>query len=109
MIVPGADGQRTADLGRPEAVTLSPSGLDPAILFGAPAARPGPGSSGEAIVPKPSTSVAPSPVDRLGSSGDGLAVWPTGSYAIAFRFPSDGPTIVRWLRIDLVAGAGGPG
>ncbi|MEP6639809.1 MAG: hypothetical protein ABJC39_10710 [Chloroflexota bacterium] len=108
-IVPGAGGQRTIDLGAPEPATLRPSGPEPAILYGSPVVAPQPGPSADPVVPEPSTSVAPSAVDRFRAPSDVLKPWPTGAYAIAFRFPSDGPAIVHWLRIDLIAGAAAPG
>jgi hypothetical protein len=87
-IIQTASGPLAVDLGKLDPITLQPSGPEPAILYGAP------------VVPLPGVSPGPT---------DGLATWPTAAYAIAFRFPSDGSNAVRWLRIDLIEGAGESG
>lgn len=101
-IVQAAGGQMAVDIGRPAPITVQPSGQDLAVLYGAPGVTLSRASAGPAASePPPRTSSGtglPAPTD--------LATWPTGSYAIAFRFPSDAPYLVRWLRIDLVRGAG---
>lgn len=102
-------GRATAvDLGPP---TLLASGLgsrDAAVLYG-------PAQTGSPASPSglPSSGARASPTTRA-TDGTGSpspspaeAPWRAGSYAIAFRFPFDDATVVRWLRIDLVTGAGG--
>lgn len=101
-IVQAAGGRVVVDIGTPAPITVQPSGPDLAVLYGAPALTLSKASAGPAASePPPGTSSGrglPAPTDR--------ATWPTGSYAIAFRFPSDAPYVVRWLRIDFVRGAG---
>lgn len=109
-------GLDAIDLGEPVLITLQPTGTEPALLYGAPTlARP-------LASPVPSTLVLPtpgastSPGASPGPSADATSsatpppvearpTWPTGSYSIAFRFASDSPNLVRWLRIDLIPGA----
>lgn len=103
-IVQSADGPQAIDLGSPELITQRPSGPEPAVLYGPPAASA-----------PPETTRATAPTGSPAASGGTPAPagtwpsWPTGSYAIAFKFASDGPNVVRWLRVDLVKGAGGAG
>ncbi len=104
-IVQTVDGPLAVDLGTPDLITVQPSGPEPALLFGAPAVTPQP-----SVDPGPSDRPAGSTVPpRATAPTRGSTRWPTGSYAIAFRFPSDGPDVVRWLRIDLIKGAGASG
>jgi hypothetical protein len=110
-IVRATDGNHAIDLGPPEVITVQPSGPEPAVLYGVPrAALPNP-SPGGSIVPPPVRSASPSGVPArspdIAPAPDAWATWPTGSYAIGFRFPSDDPNLVRWLRVDLSKGAGG--
>ncbi len=103
-IVQAADGPGAIDLGRPELITQRPSGPEPAVLYGPPAAS---------APPKPTRTTAPSGSPTASGGTPAPAgtwpSWPTGSYAIAFRFASDRPNVVRWLRVDLIKGAGGAG
>jgi hypothetical protein len=103
-IVKTVDGATAVDLGNPDPITLRPNGAEPAALYGPPA---------PSAPLEPTTTRPPSgpPASSAGAPGpaDAWPVWPTGSYAIAFRFASDGPDVVRWLRVDLVRGAGGAG
>ena len=85
------------DLGAPSLLSETLNGRDPAFLYGPPPhdgspppTRPVPGAAASA-----SPSALPSP---------GLPAWRAGAYAIAFRFPFDDDTVVRWLRIDLRTG-----
>jgi hypothetical protein len=100
-----AGGQMAVDIGRPAPITVQRSGQDLAVLYGAPAVTLSRASAGPAASEPPprasSGTGLPAPTDR--------ATWPTGSYAIAFRFPSDARYVVRWLRIDLIRGAGTSG
>ena len=115
-IVQTASGPLAVDLGKPDPITLQLSGPEPALLYGAPVVtlprasvsppRFDPPADPTATEPPPET---PTSGTGLPSPTDGWATWPTGSYAIAFRFPSDGSNVVRWLRIDLIQGAGGSG
>ena len=74
--------------GLPVPITVQRSEPDAAVLYGPPAgAKPD-------RSPGPSGSEPPAPA------------WPLGQYAIAFRFDSDGASVVRWLRIDLLRGPG---
>jgi hypothetical protein len=109
-IVRTADGVHAADLGWPDAINQQPSGPEPAVLYGAPrAALPNLSPGGSIVLPvesvSPSAIAAPSP--GIAPAPDAWPAWPTGSYAIGFRFPSDDPNLVRWLRVDLSKGAGG--
>lgn len=109
-------GTQAIDLGEPVLITLEPAGREAALLYGAPAsALPGASPAPSSLVllsPAPS---APRPVGQslapsaTPSPTDAPATWPTGPYAIGFRFTSDDPNLVRWLRIDLIRGAGVPG
>jgi hypothetical protein len=98
------DGPRATDLGTPGRLTLASSGPEPAVLYGPPASSQPPG---------PIATSAPSGSAAAGggtpSAADVWPVWPTGSYALGFRFASDAPEAVRWLRVDLIKGAGGAG
>ena len=115
-IVQAASGPLAVDLGRPDPITVQLRGPEPALLYGAPAvtlpgspaspSRPGPLADPTATGPAPGTST---PGMGLPSPTDAWATWPTGSYAIEFAFPSDGPNVMRWLRIDLIPGAGAAG
>ena len=74
--------------GLPVPITVQRSDPDAAVLYRSPAvAKPD-------RSPDPSGSEPPAPA------------WPLGQYAIAFRFDSDGASVVRWLRIDLLRGPG---
>ena len=104
------DGIHASDLGRPGAITREPSGAEPAVLYGVPqAALPNVSPGGSIVLPvgsaSPAGSAVPSPV--IAPAPDASPAWPTGSYAIGFRFPSDDASLVRWLRVDLIKGAGG--
>ena len=115
-IVRTPGGPLAVGLGIPDPITGNPSGPEPALLYGAPA---GVSSRGSAGPPRSSPPADPNagrqtPVTPNAEPGSGLPIrdlapWPTGSYAISFVFPSDGPAIVHWLRIDLIQGAGEPG
>ncbi|MGZ8437736.1 MAG: hypothetical protein ACXWXR_04255 [Candidatus Limnocylindrales bacterium] len=104
-IIESSDGPVSVSLGVPDPITQGVGGADAAVLYGAP----------RAILPSPS--VGRAPVDeRMDETGTpsapgnpASATWPTGSYAVAFSFPSDGVGVVRWLRIDLIHGAGSAG
>ena len=103
-IVQTVDGPRAVDLGSPDLMTPRPSGPEPAVLYGPPAAA-------APLQPSATTAPSGSPAASAGTPAatDAWPTWPTGSYAIAFRFASDGPDVVRWLRVDLIKGAGGAG
>jgi hypothetical protein len=110
-IVRTADSVHASDLGPPALITVQPSGPEPAVLYGAPrAALPSP-SPGGSVIPVPvkssSASGAPAPSPDIAPAPDAWPAWPIGSYAIGFRFLSDDPNVVRWLRVDLITGAGG--
>jgi hypothetical protein len=115
-IVQTASGPLAVDLGLPDPITLRMSGPDPALLYGAPAAAL-PRAPVDPLRVDPRADPTATELPRqTPASGTGLlsptggwATWPTGSYAIAFLFPSDGPSVVRWLRIDLIHGAGASG
>ncbi len=87
------------DLGPPQPLAGALNSTDPAPLYGPPAGGVGPSPSGAPASGAPGPP-SPSPQE---------AAWRAGSYAIAFRFPFDADTVVRWLRIDLVTGVGGGG
>jgi hypothetical protein len=89
------------DLGAPIALAEQSGGVAAARLYGPPAvsavaSSPAPGRTPAAPAPGPSGSIEP-------------GAWPPGSYAIGFTFPSDRPGTIRWIRVVLAAGAGGPG
>lgn len=104
-ITESSDGPVSVSLGIPDPITRGVGGADAAMLYGAPGTVP------------PKASVGRAPVDgRTDRTGTpslprsrAPSTWPTGSYAIAFSFPSDGAGVVRWLRIDLIHGAGSAG
>jgi hypothetical protein len=103
-IVRTVDGPRAADLGGPERLTVATSGPEPAVLYGPPA-----GSTPLAPAATAGRSGSPMASAAASASSGTWPVWPTGSYAIGFRFASDGPDVVRWLRVDLIKGAGAAG
>jgi hypothetical protein len=89
------------DLGAPIALVEQSGGVATARLYGPPPASeiapsPVPGRTPPAPTPGPSGAIEPRP-------------WPLGSYAIGFTFPSDRSGQIRWIRVVLTAGAGGPG
>lgn len=92
-IVPTSDGPKAIDLGSRDSISGEFGAVDAAVLYGPPSIRVGPLES------------------RSPALGHGpvFSPWPTGSYAIAFSFPGDPPSQIRWLRIDLSDGAGKPG
>jgi len=95
LIVKTPEGPQTKDLGRPRQLTLELGGQDAAVLYGSP----------QELVAAPDPAVgaaSPSP----DTNPPTLRAWSTGTYAVAFAFAADPPGVVRWLRIDLVAGAG---
>jgi len=98
------------DLGPPQLLPDALNDQDPALLYGPPRAA-SPPSPGEPPTPSAHASATQRTSGATGSpsaspSAD-EAAWRPGSYAIAFRFSFDDATVVRWLRIDLVTGAGG--
>ena len=110
---PGVTGSRVVGVGPP--LAGQDLGTDFARLYGPPAGAGGlPRSSGSAAAtepaatarPRPGTSAAPS--DGLVGGGPSPETaepaWPVGSYAIAFRYRSDGPSVVRWVRVDIRPG-----
>jgi len=103
-IVQAVDGPQAVDLGKPEPITRRPSGPEPAVLYGPPAASGPLEPTGSTAPPRPPAASSDTP-----AAARAWPTWPTGSYAIGFRFASDGPDVVRWLRVDLVKGAGGAG
>ena len=76
---------------------LQVGGQDAAVLYGSPQQL--------VVAPDP-------PVGGASPAADtdlpALTPWSTGTYAIAFTFAADRPGLVRWLQIDIVAGAGEP-
>jgi hypothetical protein len=113
-IVKTADGPLAVDLGVPDPITLQMGGSEPASLYGAPRTIPPEASVGPSRLDagaSPPTLEMPRQTSATGVStpSGGLAPWPTGSYAIAFQFPSAGSHIIHWLRIDLIQGAGASG
>jgi hypothetical protein len=115
-IVQTTDGSRAIDLGVPNAITVLRNGSDSALLYGAPVtSRPtasvAPRRSDTRPDPVPTDLPGHSPAsgERLHSPTGGLAPWLTGSYAIAFQFPSDSSHGIHWLRIDLIQGGGASG
>lgn len=115
-------GPVEVDLGVPTPLTGLLSGPDLAVLYGPPAARRASGPLGADASDGPTGSSGPTrprapggpPTEPAGGATPSLlggpagAVWAPGSYAIAFRFDPDAPSVVRWLRIDIVKGAGEP-
>ncbi len=105
-------GARATELRLPAPITLQPSDVDAAVLYGVPGSR-----ANAPAAPQPSERLLDQPVGEATSSRQPSSAgepspaaaetaWPTGAYAIAFRFASDDPNLVRWLRVDLVKGAG---
>ncbi len=115
-IVQSAGGPLAVDLGVPDPITLQISGPEPAVLYGAPVVTLPNASVGPPWFDLPADPTAKEPPFETPTSGPGRsaptagwATWPTGSYAIAFLFQSDGSNVVRWLRVDLIHGAGTSG
>jgi hypothetical protein len=111
-----SDGLVSVSLGVPDPITGELGGADAALLYGAPAAilprasvgRPpvdGQGDQTGTPLPPGNPASATRPPDTPISS----PTWPTGSYAFGFAFPSDGAAVIRWLRVDLIHGAGSAG
>jgi hypothetical protein len=98
-----------ADLGPPQLLAGALNSTDPAPLYGPPPTGVPAATSSHAGAPSAHASVTTRATDVQDSASPtpGEAAWRAGSYAIAFRFPFDAGTVVRWLRIDLVTGVGG--
>jgi hypothetical protein len=115
-IVQTATGPHAVDFGVPDPITLELGGPEPAILYGAPVATLPKASAGApGLDPGASQPTEQLPL-QMSASGrrhraatSRLAPWTTGAYAIAFEFPSAGPHVIHWLRIDLIQGAGTSG
>ena len=105
LLAPTTPGEPAKDLGRPRQITLDLGDQDAAVLYGSPqelVVAPDPPAG--ALPPSPAT-------DGSGGPGPGLPTlrpWSTGAYAIAFAFAWDDFTVVRWLGINVVPGAGEP-
>ena len=115
-IVRTVGGPLAVDLGVPDPITLQMGGSEPAFLYGAPVAtvpKSSVGPPGSEPRADPTTTELPGQTSASGTGLPtpigGLVPWPTGSYAIAFQFPSAGSHIIHWLRIDLIQGAGASG
>jgi hypothetical protein len=98
-------GKPAKDLGRPRQITLELGGQDAAVLYGSPQEL--------VVLPDPAADASPASSGTDGSGASGAAQptlrpWSRGTYAIAFAFAWDDPTVVRWLGIDLLPGAGEP-
>jgi hypothetical protein len=107
LLVATPGGPAAVNLGVPEPITLELGGQDAAVLYGPPPAS----IASQSPITGPSPGAPTNPSGTGGIIGGGLplfATWPTGAYAIAFAFASDGSTVVRWLGIDLIAPAGEP-
>ena len=102
LIVQTSGVAHVIDVGVPTPITLRRGGSDAAFLYGAPVAAI-PGASSDRP-PSDPTATSPPP-----SQTGGLVIWPEGSYAIGFRFPSAASNDIHWLRIDLIRGAGSAG
>ncbi len=107
-ITGAADSPVAADLGVVNLITGEPGGPDEALLYGPPVvAQP---ASADRIALTPASGrptdrpTVESPTANPSSPPD-RAWWPVGSYAIGFVFASDGPSVSRWLRLDLIPGA----
>jgi hypothetical protein len=113
-IVQTPTGPRAIDLGSPMQLTRQLSGSDPAVLYSPPVV--GPGESLGPSGPDPSRGLPTEAGAAYGTPEPMLPLrtadpvpWPIGSYSIAFRFDSDVPGVVHWLRFDIIKGAGGLG
>jgi hypothetical protein len=102
-------GPRAVDLGGSVPITARASGPEPAVLYGPPTTRR-PGESPSMQTPSLTVASAPPHGSPGGSpapsTSEASPFWATGSYAIGFRFDSDDPSLLRWLRIDLLRGSG---
>lgn len=98
-----------ADLGPPQLLAGALNSTDPAPLYGPPPAGVAAATGSDAVATARATSETPRAAGATESPSPSPrdATWRAGSYAIAFRFPSDDGTLLRWLRIDLVTGVGG--
>ena len=99
--IAGAVG--SVDLGLPSLLPGALNGHDPALLYGPPSGAEA-GSSTASGAP---TTGAPGARPSGPEPSSSQSAWRAGSYAIAFHFSFDDVTVVRWLRVDLVSGAGG--
>jgi hypothetical protein len=105
QVAPTTPGKPMKDLGRPRQITLELGGQDAAVLYGSP----------QDVVVLPDLAYGGSQ-PSTGTDGSGairaalptLRPWSRGAYAIAFAFAWDDPTVVRWLGIELLPGAGEP-
>jgi hypothetical protein len=114
-IVDSPAGRTAVDLGIPATMTIRSRGPDEAVLYGPPdgagSAGGGPTRSSRPVgASQSAASGATSPVTASPGAASPIALspaWEPGSYAIAFRFDSDGPAVVRWVRFDLMVAVGG--
>lgn len=96
-----------ADRGPPQMLAGALNSTDPAPLYGPPVGvAPSPGEPASPSAHATATTRATGGTDSPTPSSGAMA-WRAGSYALEFRFPFEDRTVVRWLRIDLVTGAGG--
>ncbi len=87
-------GGRTAiDLGIPDPMIEQDEDAGSARLYGPPATVTPGGAPPEHVTSAPSRT-------------PDWSAWPTGSYALAYAYSTDGPQVRRWLRLDLTEGAG---
>ncbi|HET9613308.1 MAG TPA: hypothetical protein VFP22_00735 [Candidatus Limnocylindrales bacterium] len=108
----GSAASSLVDLGSPAELAAVGIGPDAVRLYLAP--RPSAGLDGSAAPAAPSASraaatgsaaVAPASAGSSPPSA-GPATWPIGSYAVAFSYPFDPTGTTRWVRFELVQGAG---
>lgn len=80
----------TVDLGAPTAITIRVDTPDAAILFGPPTAASALGRAGP-----------------LRPADLGRAVWPAGAYLFGYTLSGDQPSLVNWLRVEVLDTQGG--
>jgi hypothetical protein len=93
----GATGQPLGllDVGPAVVITRQLGGPTLGVLYGPPATL-------LRIAVRSTLSLSPGPSATVA----GWPTWPAGAYALAFRFPGDSPTTLRWVRLDIVAAVG---
>ena len=97
----GTTGRLVVGIGAP--LGGQDAGADFARLYGPPQVPIAPVGAGS---PRPgrSTSSSEGSASRPPFGEPAERAWPVGSYAIAFRYRSDGPAVVRWVRMEIQPG-----
>jgi len=92
------------DLGAPVVITRQPGPPSLGVLYGPPAGLVS-ARSPAAVTARPPSNPGPGAPDPS-AGAESWPIWPAGSYALAFRYPADPPSVVRWVRLDIVPAVG---